>query len=200
MNSNNDNNANNVNNNNNDNNDNNDNNNNNVNSGLNTNCAHLHSILSPTNGYEPEWDPDIWKKNKKYNNCYAYSVNDHDHLRDRKSIPGIGRSFYNCSEIIQGLYNDIPGTYITNFNCACTSGYSKIYSAVSNEEKNDFHFWRLDKDGLWSHKVGSHHPSRLDASGKLINNPETSDRNFESHNYVNSCGFFCIPLAEKILD
>ena len=172
--------------------------------GLNNNCTTAPAWLSPTNGDEPVWNPQLWTANKKFNNCYAYSVNDHKQSvsdRHRKSTPGTGKSFYSCGDIITGLFQDIPGIYTTSFNCACNPGYTKIFSAVSDEsEKNDFHFWRLDQDGMWSHKMGSRSPSRVDASGQVIANPETSNRHFPTHNYEQSCGFFCVPLMEKILE
>ena len=174
----------------------------------NTNCLSKKINSSPTNGYEPEWDTNKWTINKKFNNCYAYSVNDHNpsqEERNRKSIPGPDQSVYNCLNVVNGLFNDIPGIYPTRFECQCNPGHAKIFSAVSKDDNsgndtNDFHFWRLDSDGLWSHKIGTHLPSRLDASNNNIQNPELSDRKFQSHDYSESCGFFCVPLTKKVID
>lgn len=159
----------------------------------------LETKYSPLSGSEPAWNPEAWKENKKYNNCYAYAVNDHkDRERMRKPTPGTNRDSYSCSEIMEGLYRDISNIYPTTFNCKCNYGYSKIYAAVSDGDDNDFHFWRLDNDGNWSHKLGSNDPSRNDAKGIPITNPEQSDKDFGDHNYTYGCGFFCVPVNHQL--
>lgn len=157
------------------------------------------SSQSPTNGTEPHWDPDHWKTNERYNNCYAYAVNNHvssEVLRDHKPSPGNVRGIYTCSKIMEGLKADLPNLYPITFDCPCQPGYKKIYSAVSERDEdgdNDFHFWRLDQDGLWSHKPGSNPPLRVDGSNHPIKNPEQSDRRMGPRSYSQSCGFFCVP-------
>jgi hypothetical protein len=119
-------------------------------------------------------------------------------LRNRKSIPGVHRNLYTCSQIIEGLKDEIPRMYPTTYECQCEPGFKKIYAAVSNEdEENDFHFWRQDRDGSWSHKPGSNDPSQYDGNGHKITNPEQSNRNNDSHEYTHSCGFFCIPVDSR---
>ena len=39
----------------------------------------------------------------------------------------------------------------------------------------DFHFYRRDDDGNWSHKLGKHPPTNLDNSGNVITDPRTAD-------------------------
>jgi hypothetical protein len=158
------------------------------------------ATFSPLSGSEPEWNPAVWETNKKYNNCYAYAINNHrEKDRVRKPEPGEHRSFYSCDQLSAGLFHDLPGIYATTFSSTCEPEHNKIFAAVSNEESNDFHFWRLDSDGYWSHKVGSRDPSRLDASGHPISNPDASDRHFNTHNYAQGCGFFCVPTSAQNL-
>jgi hypothetical protein len=173
-------------------------NNNNTNN-INTNCI-KNSKISPMSGSEPEFNPEKWENNKKYNNCYAYGLDDHrlEPERQRKSIPGFNSNFYTCSQIMDGLYAEIPGIYPTTFDCQCNTGYRKIYTAVSDEDdNNDFHFWRQDKNGKWSHKIGTHSVSTTDADNNDILNPQTSNKKFPAHNYSNSCGFYCVPIGSK---
>lgn len=47
----------------------------------------------------------------------------------------------------------------------------------------DYHWYRLDKDGKWSHKPGRTPATNLDNSGNLINDPRTADRG----NYTEFC-------------
>jgi hypothetical protein len=165
---------------------------------MNIDCDPKDTPLSPMSGDEPAWDPQKWKQNTKYNNCYAYAIDDHNGSiteRNSKPIPGKSLETYICSDIITGLYKENPEIYSTQFECRCQKGYKKIFAAVSDEPvDNDFHFWRQDSDGLWSHKPGSNLPSRYDAKGLLITNPENSNRTFSNRNYVYSCGYFCVPL------
>ena len=39
----------------------------------------------------------------------------------------------------------------------------------------DFHFYRRDSDGTWSHKPGPRLPTNLDNSGAVITDPRTAD-------------------------
>ena len=151
--------------------------------------------ISPRSGIEPKWEPDVWQVNEKYNNCYSYALNDHDVKRNKKAIPGQLSDNYTCSKLMEGLKHDHPKMYISSFEEACETGYRKIYAATSDVDddgNNDFHFWRQDADGLWSHKPGSDHPLRVDGDNRIISNPHLSNREFANRSYVTSCGFFCI--------
>ena len=159
------------------------------------------ATVSPLSGTEPEWTPEKWRTNEKYNNCYVYAIDDHNELRDRKTIPGVPASFYTCSQIIEGLKSQIPEIYPTTFDCQCSHGFNKIYTAVSDDgdsHNNDFHFWRLDRDGQWSHKPGSNSPMRVDWDNRPIQNPEHANRISPERAYVKGCGFFCVPDGTKI--
>lgn len=157
--------------------------------------------LSPLTGEEPQWNPHKWSANSKFNNCYAYAMDDHEESSDqrgKKPIPGPDLSRYTCSRIIEGLKNEIPQMYPATFETPCQPGFKKIYAAVSEESvNNDFHFWRQDYDGLWSHKPGSRNPTRVDGNNKPIENPENANRNSDTYNYTQSCGFFCIPSGSR---
>jgi hypothetical protein len=162
----------------------------------NINNNNNNTIKSPCSGIEPSWEPDKWKSNSKYNNCYSYALNDHNESRQQKAIPGTDSSgLFTCSRLMDGIKLDHPQTYVGTFEKPCQIGFRKIYAAVADIDdsgENDFHFWRQDQDGLWSHKPGSSQPSRLDATNGSIIDPELSDRIFENRAYVNGCGFFCI--------
>jgi hypothetical protein len=154
-----------------------------------------HIDVSPRSGTEPDWTPEKWYINEKYNNCYSYALNDHDNKRQQKAIPGTSANFYTCSKLMEGLKHDYPKMYVSSFEAACENGYRKIYAATSDPDdngNNDFHFWRQDADGFWSHKPGSDHPSRVDGNYEMIQNPDLSNRMFANRAYVNGCGFFCI--------
>lgn len=73
-------------------------------------------------------------------------------------------------------------------------GYYLIAMATT-ETKNtdpqnmDYHFYRQDKSGLWSHKAGPRPATNLDEGGNLMFDPAQADRG----NYTNFQGFFYVP-------
>lgn len=52
-------------------------------------------------------------------------------------------------------------------------GYYSVYLVVDN--CIDYHWYRQDKGGYWSHKPGRTPVKNLDASGKMIKNPAKAD-------------------------
>ena len=81
---------------------------------------------------------------------------------------------------------------------ACSQGTYKIALVVNPLEDGedasvtgacDYHWYRQDSDGLWSHKQGSSNSiSRVDESGKLIIDPQTADRG----EYTVFVGYFMV--------
>jgi hypothetical protein len=55
-------------------------------------------------------------------------------------------------------------------------------------EMGDYHWYRQDNDGNWSHKIGKSNISKLDKSGKIITDPRTCNRG----NYNKFIGCFLI--------
>lgn len=53
----------------------------------------------------------------------------------------------------------------------------------------DYHWWRQDSDGLWSHKPGNAAVLRADYSRNLIHDPRECDRG----RYKTFVGFFLVP-------
>jgi hypothetical protein len=51
----------------------------------------------------------------------------------------------------------------------------------------DYHWYRRDRDGNWTHKPGGTRATNLDNSGNVITDPRTADRG----PYTVFCGFFC---------
>jgi hypothetical protein len=77
---------------------------------------------------------------------------------------------------------------------------SKIALVVDKGE--DYHFYRQDKDGMWSHKDGSNKVKRYDALKQPIANPELASRDYRWQgsdlNYEDFCGFYCVPRDPNI--
>lgn len=182
--------------------------------------------MSPRSGAEPRYEPEVWNNDEatyKSMNCYAYAfdfrnptlINEcrRNNGKDcRKYFPQPGalngdREALNASErrnckVVERLIKaDVPDIVKSSFQDKCPPGTSKIGLVVDPGE--DYHFYRLDPDGYWSHKDGSNKVKRFDALRRRIINPETASRDYRWQgsdlNYQDFCGFYCVPRNHPIL-
>ena len=164
----------------------------------------IDSCQSPLN-YEPEIWNSLDKNAHEINNCYSYIFNRVEKNREEKLQPGDLSSGefnnYNCEEIISKVDQDFEQSGLTklnNINDPINCTHYKIALVIDNKgDKLDYHFYRQDNNGYWSHKTGHDPVSNVDASGKLITNPETCDRNYDKKkndefNYEIFCGYYAV--------
>jgi hypothetical protein len=156
-------------------------------------------------------------------NCYAYAFNYRDPVligecrqnngKDcRKYFPQPGalngdRNALNteerrhCSVVEKLIKADVPDIVPSNYSTPCAQGMSKIALVV--HPKEDYHFYRQDPDGFWSHKDGSNKVKRFDALRRRIFNPAGASRDYRWQgsdlNYKDFCGFYCVPRDHRIL-
>jgi hypothetical protein len=187
---------------------------------------HVNCPTSPQSGSEPLFEPENWNNDEatyKSMNCYAYAFNYRNPVlidecrrnngKDcRKYFPQPGavngdRNALNTEErrhcpIVEKLIKaDVPDIAPSNFHTPCARGQSKIALVV--HPKEDYHFYRQDPDGFWSHKDGSNKVKRFDALRRRIFNPEGASRDYRWQgsdlNYKDFCGFYCVPRDHQIL-
>ena len=95
---------------------------------------------------------------------------------------------------------DIPDIKRTTFKARCPAGTSKIGLVV--DPGDDYHFYRQDRDGMWSHKDGRNKVKRYDAEKVPIWNPQTAARDNRPSgsdlNYTDFCGFYCVPRRRTL--
>lgn len=152
----------------------------------------------PTSGSEPRYQPEKWNKSGyiKKNNCYAYLLDDLK-TRNAKPQPGLyggvseKMTYTNCEETFQRMKKDNPNVYKEAGNKPCRYGYYKGYLAL--DPSRDYHFYRQDRNGMWSHKAGKLPASDVDAAGNPISNPELSNHLYADYQYTKGCSFFCVP-------
>lgn len=138
---------------------------------------------------KPNWYPDEWSESS---NCYSYSYNDNRYREWSEQQPGllsnmlkIKNDDYTCIDINNRILNDDSATRIVDCeNMTCPQGTHKIALAV--DPTNDYHFYRQDADGTWSHKLGTNKPQRLDDT------PWNANRDYGSYNYKDFCGCYCV--------
>lgn len=167
----------------------------------NINKNNIKNGFSPLSGYEKKWTPKLWNHNfniKTNNNCYSYAFNHIRGKREGKAQPGyyanyppISEKEYNCSAIYKRIKKDNPSIYEIPFEKKCSKGFYKIFFALSLGMNTDYHFYRQDSNGYWSHKPGRTDATNLDASKNLIINPYNANRDYSHLNYSTPCKFFC---------
>lgn len=112
---------------------------------------------------------------------------------------------YTCQDMEAKVLKDNPSIKPTKLFNKCPKGSYK--GALVIDPDHTYHFYRQDKNGLWSHKPGTLAITNLDASGKLIYAPHLADRDYskdknnkdDAINYTNFCNYYCIP-DKKIVD
>jgi hypothetical protein len=180
------------------------------------------SRKSPLNGYEPPYEPNRWNATKEIretHNCFAYAMNVNDpkqivNCRKNKDCnvsfhqPGSasGHNQFSserdktCPEMIGRILGDNPGIRQTTFTARCPNETSKI--AIVVDPKEDYHFFRQDTNGMWSHKPGGTAVTNKDSSQRPIYDPKLANRNYlmdGGHlNYNMFCSYLCVPRTRVL--
>jgi RHS repeat-associated protein len=154
----------------------------------------------------PEYDPRLWNDGGQRgdgrtiqgnSNCYAYAVN----------IPGPFNGDFGVNP------GDTSGNPITEYeeitvtgirDRAVADGLSpvpvrggyRVYLVIApllSHGQRDYHWYREDSNGLWSHKPGSTEAKNVDASGNLITDPAKADHSYPGANYSQKGGYLWVP-------
>ncbi len=138
----------------------------------------------------PEYNPTPWNdaNGVQYNNnCYNYACNT---PTGTFAQPGrASGNMYNsliCSEVENGAQSDGLAPVDCDLGCGCR--YCCYIVALVVAPGYDYHWYRKDRNGTWSHKPGMTQVTNLDNSGNIITDPRTADRGV----YTDFCGCFCV--------
>tara|TARA_B100001059_G_scaffold91872_1_gene90833 strand:+ start:2174 stop:2848 length:675 start_codon:yes stop_codon:yes gene_type:complete len=167
----------------------------------------------------PAYEPKKWNEyyTRKSHNCYTYFLNKRSkrNVRVCKNIrkkdsrkkcpfpqPGFAAGYNkfhkkrtSCKKYTTRLLADNKNIKRSK-DGTCPNGYRA--GALATQPSQEYHFYRQDNDGYWSHKDAARKTRKTDASGKRITNPRTADRNHDKkRNYTHYCGIFCIPSDNK---
>ncbi len=168
--------------------------------------------MLPTNGYEIPYSPSAWLGYaENCCNCYAYALNNQVYpetnylwFKQQMGLYGgleyselVEENIYNAVKRDYNEYNDEFGRSLFFERIGrydiCPAGTYKVALTASN---NDYHWYRQDADGLWSHKQGTLPVTRTDNSGNLIIDPSIADRG----SYVEFLGYYAVtPWNETLL-
>ena len=136
-------------------------------------------------------------------NCYAYAMNSREgHPFGRKPQPGQvfgtpNQPPFTCETVSQAVLDDGDnGAILPAPRCPYNQekkkpprdkpDYYLVALVVTSKNsgyasdgiiyQNDYHWYRQDQDGMWSHKPGFSAVTNLDSDGSPISNPETAGR------------------------
>jgi hypothetical protein len=109
---------------------------------------------------------------------------------------------YTCPSMINNVINDNTAiTKLDKYTQKCPKGSYK--GALVVDPNNTFHFYRQNKNGLWSHKPGVLKVIDRDASNEIIYFPHYADRNYKKSNnndginYTDFCSYMCVPTNKS---
>ena len=164
--------------------------------------------MLPLSGYELNYDPATWAGEvESHCNCYSYAINnqlDEHNALWFKQHPGEYAQVYvpqadyyaPATSLINATASDF-NSYGNNNNRnmvfvsigqreICPAGTYKVALVIA--PKDDYHWYRQDSDGYWSHKLGTTPVTRTDHSGNLIIDPQYADRG----KYTQFIGYFAV--------
>nr|WP_242594053.1 LamG domain-containing protein [Corallococcus exiguus] len=134
--------------------------------------------------------PGFWNVSPRQgnNNCYNYATN-----RDTNTFALPGRAAgtpattMDCATMVQAAINDglelLPGYPDNN---GFKSAAALVLKLPGIGTPGDFHWYRRDTNGTWTHKPGMAPATNLDDVGNPITDPATAERG----KYTLFCGYF----------
>lgn len=145
------------------------------------------SLLENAYCTTPAYEPNYWNNNatiRIHNNCYNYANNKRtDTFAQPGRASGNMYSALNCAEVGDGAESD--GLLPLPLSGQCPDGMTKVALVIAPGW--DYHWYRQDSNGLWTHKPGQTSATNLDNSGNIITNPQTCNTGI----YTVFCGYFC---------
>jgi len=169
----------------------------------------------PTSGYEVPYQPTLWNDYGDIlysTNCYAYAIDLQYDPITGELFPLNRSQYYYCLQPgeLAGYWVDwysalndysaseikyacgLDANYIGGIFAsagryeACSAGTYKV--ALVTAPGWDYHWYRQNPNGTWSHKMGTSPVADVDASGAQILDPQTANRG----EYTNFVGYFAV--------
>ena len=150
---------------------------------------------------------------RESHNCYTYFLDLRSkeafelckddlekHNMCRRAQPGylsgfdkLGDNDYTCPEIEKRTMKDNPSIYkLNSIKDKCDPRFYK--GAMVTAPGRDYHYYRLNDEGIWTHKPGYKPITKYDSNNRRIIDPELAARDYGGTlNYKNFCGYYCVP-------
>ncbi len=145
------------------------------------------NVLNPG---QPAFTPSYWNVggSRQYNNnCYNYANNKATNTFAQPGRASIGTAgSMTCAAVRAAAIGDglEPISDYPSWPLDFKKGVALVTGYVGSTP--DYHWYRLDSNGTWSHKPGGGTARNTDESGNPITDPRTANRG----GYANFCGFF----------
>ena len=152
-----------------------------------------------TNGYEYEYNSGYWQSITSSNNCYSYAINNpatSGGTQQPGALAGVTISVerdenknINFPKYENDIIEAVKADFMAYFNLSnenalqnyfreverdelCPEGTYKIAFGVGYDGVDvDYHFYRQDASGYWSHKQGTTLVTNVDSNGSLLPDP-----------------------------
>lgn len=143
----------------------------------------------------PTYQPSFWNTGgtvQAMNNCYNYANNKRtDTFAQPGRASGSAVSTPSCQAVRDAAIKDKVLSANAAGDCPCGSSSCEDKIALVLRPGSawswDYHWYRRDDSGMWSHKPGSTRATNLDNSHNPISSPETANRGA----YTEFCGYHC---------
>ena len=134
--------------------------------------------------YEPLWWNDGATK-QAFNNCYNYATN---YRTDTFAQPGLatGQMYSSPIASVNMSAAAVRDALVQTNQSTCPKEGHLV--ALFIAPSVDFHWYRLGRDGLWTHKPGFTPATNRDNNGAFIADPRTANRGM----YTQFCGFMIV--------
>ena len=152
--------------------------------------AYSKEVHTNADANEMKYEPNLWNIDLSYpTNCYAYALNDPAlGFLQLGSLSHPGSSYLNYPGTIDSgvlkscLVQDVTALgkgiqELENEHSPCLHGGYRI-GLFAPEDCMDFHFYRQNKDGTRSHKMGATAVTNRDSDGNIIYNPMNCARHY----------------------
>lgn len=150
---------------------------------------------------------------RESHNCYTYFLN----LKNKDAVDLCKKEFKNynmCRRAQPGYLSGYPNLENKDYKCPTImertlKDNKNIYKVNSIKDKcdpkfykgalvvapgRDYHYYRHNDDGFWSHKPGYKPSTIYDSNNNIITDPKLAARDYgETLNYKDFCGYLCIP-------
>jgi hypothetical protein len=123
----------------------------------------------------PLYDPSRWNVDpfQDENSCYNYA---NDQRLHQVAEPGVGGGIkinFSCGGLLAGAKADHLH-FVNDAKTALGPGQGWYVALATTPRLDDFHFYRQDSSGCWSHKVGLGEATNIDDDRKVITDPEVA--------------------------
>jgi hypothetical protein len=151
----------------------------------------------------PKYEPAYWNDGGTVqfnNNCYNYGNNKRtDTFAQPGRAAGAMYQTIDCQAVRDAALKDGLTQSSPDGTCPCDSRNCRdklalvVWPNDAGGSGVDYHWYRRDEDGMWTHKPGATEATNLDQSSHPITDPQTADRG----PYTVFCGYLCTCSSSK---